>query len=225
MQMVLLGNMVAAVEQLVKKSIMAKGYSYVVRRDYGFAPNPFNGVLTLAACKPVIRKGAQVGDFVIGFSDKYDENKLVFMMKVSEVSTFDQYWNDPRFLCKRPVMNGSLKCKYGDNIYHHDDKGDWVQEDSHHSFENGVVNEDNLKRDTGLTDHVLISYDFFYFGKNAVEIPKRHQVCVYRFIGQKKIKEKDCDALWKYLCSRYPKNELIGFPRQFDSFKRYDGIE
>ena len=42
MQMVLLGNMVAAVEQLVKKSIMAKGYSYVVRRDYGFAPNPFN---------------------------------------------------------------------------------------------------------------------------------------------------------------------------------------
>ena len=33
---------------------MPKSYSYVVARDYGFAPNPFNGILTLAACKPVI---------------------------------------------------------------------------------------------------------------------------------------------------------------------------
>ena len=28
---------------------MTKSYSYVVARDYGFAPNPFNGILTLAA--------------------------------------------------------------------------------------------------------------------------------------------------------------------------------
>ena len=95
---------------------MTKSYSYVVARDYGFAPNPFNGILTLAACKPVIRKGADVGSFVIGFTNKENGNKLLYMMKVSEVCTFDQYWKDSRFLCKRPTMNGSLKSMYGDNI-------------------------------------------------------------------------------------------------------------
>ena len=38
---------------------MSKGYSYIVARDFGFAPNPFNGVLTLATCKPIVRKGAE----------------------------------------------------------------------------------------------------------------------------------------------------------------------
>lgn len=204
---------------------MTKSYSYVVARDYGFAPNPFNGILTLAACKPVIRKGADVGSFVIGFTNKENGNKLLYMMKVSEVCTFDQYWKDSRFLCKRPTMNGSLKSMYGDNIYHHDNDGKWIQEDSHHSLSKGVLNIENLQRDTGSTDHVLISNEFFYFGKNAVDIPKRHLVCLHKHIGQKKIKEKDCIALWKYLCSKYPKNELIGFPRQFSFFERYDGIK
>lgn len=202
---------------------MAKCYSYVVARDYGFAPNPFNGILTLATCKPIIRKGADVGNFVIGFTNKENGNKLLYMMKVSEVCTFDQYWNDSRFLCKRPTMNGSLKSMYGDNIYHHDNEGNWIQEDSHHSLPKGVLNIENLQKDTGTTDRVLISKEFFYFGKNAVDIPKRHLVCLYKFVGQKSIKEKDCLALWKYLCSKYPKNELIGFPRQFNAFKRYDG--
>ena len=204
---------------------MTKSYSYVVASDYGFAPNPFNGILTLAACKAVIRKGADVGSFVIGFTNKENGNKLLYMMKVSEVCTFDQYWKDSRFLCKRPTMNGSLKSMYGDNIYHHDNDAKWIQEDSHHSLSKGVLNIENLQRDTGSTDHVLISNEFFYFGKNAVDIPKRHLVCLHKHIGQKKIKEKDCIALWKYLCSKYQKNELIGFPRQFSFFERYDGIK
>lgn len=31
-------------------------YSYVVAHDFGFAPNPFDGLCTLATCKPDIRK-------------------------------------------------------------------------------------------------------------------------------------------------------------------------
>ena len=34
---------------------MARIYSYVVRYDSGFAPNPFYGYCTLATCKPDIR--------------------------------------------------------------------------------------------------------------------------------------------------------------------------
>ncbi|SSY70238.1 hypothetical protein [Alysiella crassa] len=36
--------------------------SYVVKYDYGFAPNPYHGFLTLATCKPVIRSNAEIGD-------------------------------------------------------------------------------------------------------------------------------------------------------------------
>ena len=36
---------------------MSRVYMYVVDRDFGFAPNPFHGVRTLATCKPPIRKG------------------------------------------------------------------------------------------------------------------------------------------------------------------------
>ena len=33
-----------------------KLYSYIVARDFGFAPNPFYGFCTLATCKPKIAK-------------------------------------------------------------------------------------------------------------------------------------------------------------------------
>src|SRR5712671_5339411 len=41
----------------VGKTASMRLYSYVVARDFGFAPNPFFGVCTLATCKPDIRKG------------------------------------------------------------------------------------------------------------------------------------------------------------------------
>ena len=41
-------------------------YSYIVRYDSGFAPNPFYGYCTLANCKPIIRGHAQVNDWVVG---------------------------------------------------------------------------------------------------------------------------------------------------------------
>ena len=45
---------------------MASIFSYVVVHDSGFAPNPFGGVLTLATCKPQIRKTAQPSDWLVG---------------------------------------------------------------------------------------------------------------------------------------------------------------
>lgn len=58
----------------------------------------------------------------------------------------------------------------GDNIYHKDENGEWIQEDSHHSNDDGTVNTYNLNRDTGTTDQVLVSFNFLYFGEGAVEI-------------------------------------------------------
>ena len=87
-------------------------------------------------------------------------------MKVSETMTFDEYWDDPRFQLKKPVMTGSRMMGYGDNIYHHGRDGDWVQADSHHSLDGGIANPKNLDDDT-QTDRVLIVKNFWYFGSLA----------------------------------------------------------
>jgi hypothetical protein len=201
---------------------MRRGFSYVVARDYGFAPNPFYGFLTLATCKQQIRKHAKVGDFIIGHSSKEQGYKLIYMAKVSEVITFDEYWNNPKFDRKKPVMNGSFKKLYGDNIYHHLPNGSWMQEDSHHSNEDGSVNYHNLKRDTGTSDHVLVSYDFFYFGCSMIELPDKFRLCIKRGVGHKCPATNLCADLWQYLSRNYEKG-FIDIPNLFKHFKRYDG--
>lgn len=144
-------------------------YSYVVARDYGFAPNPFFGYCTLSACKPQIRGYAKVGDYVVGTGAGQRANYLVYVMKISEILSFDDYWNDPRFQNKKPNLYGSRKLAFGDNIYH-SEQGQWIQSDSHHSHENGIPNWKNITTDT-KADSVLISTDFLYWGGSGPLIP------------------------------------------------------
>lgn len=154
---------------------MVKLYSYVVARDYGFAPNPFFGVCTVATCKPQIREHAQVANWIIGTGSKgYGlDGRLVYAMKVAETLTYDKYWADPRFLRKRPNLTGSLKQAYGDNIYHLDPKtGRWLQENSHHSLADGRPNRENIKHDTRVP-RVLIGTEFAYWGAAGPRIPTR----------------------------------------------------
>lgn len=152
-----------------------KLYSYVVRWDHGFAPNPFHGPCTLATCKPGIRKGADIDDWVLGTgsASRGYAGRVIFLMRVTEDTTFDRYWRDPRFAAKKPVLNGSYKIRFGDNIYHraHPPAGPWIQADSRHSKDNGVANQENLRRDTRITDRVLISDDFIYWGDQAPSLP------------------------------------------------------
>lgn len=159
-----------------------KLYSYVVARDFGFAPNPFFGVCTLATCKPIIRQHASVGDWVVGTGAKSTygyKGRLIFAMQVSEALSFDEYWNDARFILKRPNLHGSLKVMYGDNIYRRDG-GQWVQADSHHSLPDGRLNKANLDRDTGV-DRVLVATKFVYWGRSAPIIPEQ-----FRSFGEEK---------------------------------------
>ncbi|WP_195439561.1 Nmad2 family putative nucleotide modification protein [Parabacteroides goldsteinii] len=202
---------------------MARAFSYIVKRDYGFAPNPFYGVLTLATCKPKIRKSANVGDFIIGNATAADGHKLIFMAKVSEIMTFDTYWTTDRFQQKKPVMNGSLKKLYGDNIYHHDKKGNWFQDNSHHTHADGSVNKDNLNRDTTSTDHVLICEEFFYLGKSMSQVPKEYAVCIHKGRGHHCPNYADAQKLWDYLKAQYPSGGKIDQPKLFEHFERYDG--
>ena len=141
-------------------------YSYVVARDYGFAPNPFYGYCTLATCKPIIRRCGQIGDWVIGTSSRKmkREAKLVYFMEIAETMSFTDYWNDTRFLQKRHDLRGRKKKSYGDNIYCFDPASrQWQQKNSHHSYDDGRPNIRNIVRDT-QTDRVLVSKQFTYWG-------------------------------------------------------------
>ncbi len=147
-------------------------YLYVVDRDFGFARNPFHGFCTLATCKPKIRKHAQIGDWIMGVGGRRlrATGKCVFLLKVSDIITFNDYWADIRFQKKKPLRNGSLVMMVGDNIYHQQITNDsWIQEDSHHSNHDGSCNSENLSRDTGSTN-VLVSEHFYYFGKCATPV-------------------------------------------------------
>lgn len=92
-------------------------------------------------------------------------------MRVTQVLTFDEYWNSADFQRKKPNLRGSKKVAFGDNIYHKSANGKWLQIDSHHSYKNGVPNNHNIKNDT-QTDRLLASNDYAYWGGFGPAIPK-----------------------------------------------------
>lgn len=176
-------------------------FSYVVRWDHGFAPNPFYGVCSVATCKPNIRKAACIGDYVLGTGSagRGLAGTVVFLMQVNEIVTFDQYWNDPRFIRRRPVMNGSLQQRFGDNIYHRQN-GKWIQADSRHSQIGSKPNPDNLKRDTGKTDRVLLGQNFVYWGGEGPKIPAHFQDFIQAAPGHRAFfSEKDIERFLKWI--------------------------
>ena len=207
---------------------MSKVYIYVVARDFGFAPNPFHGYCTLATCKSRIRNKAKVDDWVIGIGGARLKatGRCIYAMRVTDKTTFNNYWESSTFLDKKPVRNGSRKMMVGDNIYHFDtQENEWEQADSHHSHDDGNPNLRNLNTDTN-SQNVLISRHFFYFGENAPLIPsslldaigysnnRNHRV--FEFSIANALVE------WLNINFRDSLNQVIGDPFDFgNSEKRY----
>ena len=183
-------------------------FNYILKWDSGLAPNPFHGFCTLAVCKPQIRKSAKEGDWIIGLgsSNQNDlklnyRDRLIYAMKVTEKMTFNEYWKDKRFLKKRQSAD-SAKGRCGDNMYHSNSKGEWIQKtyEAHNTPE-------NRKRDTGV-DAVLVSKHFFYFGKNGIDVPKSFQQSVSSKLTQGhryKGLEKEGKKLIEFLEKKYKK--------------------
>ena len=157
----------------LKKNEIVQLYSYIVAYDYGFAPNPFYGYCTLANCKPIIRRGANIGDWIMGCGSadktRNQGGKLVYAMEVTEIISFGKYSRDKRFSCKKPNSKGSRKQACGDNIYYKY-RNEWKQRNSFHSNKDGCSNRANINLDTSV-DKVLISKNYVYFGAHGPEIP------------------------------------------------------
>ena len=99
-------------------------FSYKMTSDTGFAPNPFGRTLTLATCKPMIRRSKHEGDWIAGFTsktlngDEVGSERLIYLMHVAEKLLLRDYFSDARFQDKIPDMSArGPAIKAGDNIY------------------------------------------------------------------------------------------------------------
>jgi hypothetical protein len=154
-------------------------YSYIVKHDTGFAPNPFFGFCTLACCKPEIRRHARKDDWIVGLTPKAQGNRIVYFMRVDETTDFYGYWDDARFRDKRPRHDKDVKRRCGDNIYQPLPDGGFRQLPSMHS-DGADENPELKKHDLGGTN-VLISETFTYFGSMPVTLPPElAELCVGR---------------------------------------------
>ena len=133
-------------------------YRYVVAYDGGTAPRPYDGLCSLAICKPKIRASAQVGDWILGFRSKHP-GEVLYAMQVTERLTLCAYWEDPRFDMRKPGH-----AYPPDNINMPDQFGGLKQ------VPNAVNAPDSAARDIGGR-YVLLSNQFWYFGSNSVPIP------------------------------------------------------
>lgn len=155
-------------------------FSYIVASDSGFAPNPYGGICTLACCKPNIRHRANVGDWIIGTAPSPGKGRLIYAMRVGRGLTFDMYWEQPEYECKKPSKENGC----GDNIYKKGPNGALVQ------VKNQSHSEVHFEKDTHV-NRVLISKNFYYFGKEAPEIPVKMQTILHSVQGHKRIRPTD----------------------------------
>lgn len=186
--------------------------TYIVTVDAGFSPNPFGRHCTLACCKPTIRRNAQSGDIVVGIASSHSPTprKLIYAMRVREVLTYQEYWENSRFQYRRPTTASRIS-RCGDNIWHRD-KGKWkVAKSDYHD-------QSHKKRDT-RGKNVLIATDFFYFGREAIEIAPRFQHLMASTRGHKNSHDEgEIKRLWSWISRRAKKHgrRRIALPTDFN---------
>lgn len=145
-------------------------YTYTIPFDDGSAPNPFNGMCSLAICKPRIRNVAKVGDWVAGLGSKNApggdlSGRLVYAMRIEEVVSMRDYdlLSAQRWPHRVPdTRSKDLSERLGDCIY---DFGGVSPKQRP-----GVHSQQNMKRDLSGRN-VLISQHFYYFGSKAIKLP------------------------------------------------------
>jgi hypothetical protein len=141
----------------MNKAAEPKIYFYKLTADTGGAPCVEGGLLSLAICKPMIRKGAKCGDLIIGFAaDKlHRDNALIYVARVTDKLCDGRYYKAARY------------ARRGDCIYRaKGDRYEWKARARHHGPE-------HIKHDLGSPlkgyprANVLLSTEFRYFGDKA----------------------------------------------------------
>lgn len=134
-------------------------YVYKVVADNGGAPCIWHGLLSLALCKPKIRKSADRGSLVFGFGGKDYKERLIYIAEVTKKPKVGEYYRSAIF-ANRPdciYKDVSGVARRNKNVQFH-------------------KHSDERRKDVGLkfqNAHVLLSRDFRYFGKRGTDAYKQ----------------------------------------------------
>lgn len=181
--------------------------AYIVAVDSGFSPNPYGRRCTLACCKPSIRRGAEIGDIIVGSGSVRSglAGRLIYAMRVSDVLPFQTYWD--RYPSKRPSPRTAVS-KRGDNIWHQN-AGAW----------RGVRGalHDHTHRTRDLRGaNVLIAEEFYYFGRDAITTPPSFVPILATTQGHKNTYDAVLIArFWAWLARAAPRKGRVGMPAEF----------
>jgi hypothetical protein len=72
-------------------------YVYKMVVDSGGAPCVWRNVLSLAICKPKIRKSACEGSLIFGFGGKRLRERLIYIAEVTEKPKVGEYYRSAKF--------------------------------------------------------------------------------------------------------------------------------
>lgn len=144
-------------------------FTYRLTSDTGFAPCVDNGLLTLACCKGGTEKIKRGLRYFIGrfFEENLQKNvevyvsgiyadKLLYIAKIDKVILMKEYFSNKKY-------KGRL-----DGIYRLN--GETLERDK--SKLKGVHDDEHSNKCDINGEYVLLSKEFVYFGKNAIEPEK-----------------------------------------------------
>lgn len=150
---------------------MTRIWRYVLANDNGMAPCPHDGILSLCTCKPMIRRNADLGDWVIGFAPKrFGVGRVSWAGKVAEKLWLGDYQR------KYPTRPDAVYRRSGElgpggretlvpltRDYHADEK---------------------MRRRDWLGRNGLVFNPVWYFGGNGVPAPPEIADLAHYFVGQ-----------------------------------------
>jgi Nucleotide modification associated domain 2 len=138
-------------------------YVYKMTADNGGAPHVAKGMLSLAICKPMIRRTAKDGDVIFGFGGKRLGERLIYVAQINKKCYGNEYYKE-----------GSGHNGRDDCIYTTDENGA-AQPRPRRKYHSESF---NLNHDVGkFFEHgeVLLSEQFRYFGKEPINISWPHE--------------------------------------------------
>lgn len=145
-------------------------WTYVISSDDGSAPNFEQPFVTLAICKPRIRRQARPGQLVLAFNGARlhpEPHSVRWAGIIREVIPLGAYWADRRFRNKRPDRSS-----VPDNIYR-PSRGDLEQ------VKNPIHSAWNVTTDVGGAN-ALVFDDCWYFDGAAPTAPQEFGLWMLR---------------------------------------------
>ncbi len=134
---------------------MTRIYRYVLAHDRGMAPNPRRGLITLATCKPELRKTARVGDWVIGNFPAPKNEVVAWVGKVARSLPIERY------ALEYPARHDALyELGPNDQLRRIPDKHSWYHSDA-----------DQQRKDKKGSVLIFERHQSWYFGGNGRVLP------------------------------------------------------